>query len=325
MTNQEYDSPWKEAIENYFQECLEFFFPLAAQGIDWQRGYNFLDKELQQIAPDAEIGRRYVDKLVQVWQHDGGEKWVLIHLEVQSYEESNFAQRMYVYHYRLFDRYHRSIASFAILGDERLNWKPNSYSDELWGCEINFKFPVVKLLEFQERWAELEASNNPFATVVMAHLKAKATRQDDTERKQWKLYLTKRLYQKGYQREQIINLFRFIDWVMQLPPELEIKFQEEIGQYEEEKTMRYVTSIERMGIEKGREEGRQEGKQEGRQEGLREGLIAAIELGLELKFGSESLQLLTEISEIQDLEILETIKARIKMANNLREIQQVYQ
>jgi hypothetical protein len=63
MTNQEYDSPWKEAIENYSQECLEFFFPLAAKDIDWQRGYNFLDKELQQIAPDAEIGRRYVDKV----------------------------------------------------------------------------------------------------------------------------------------------------------------------------------------------------------------------------------------------------------------------
>jgi hypothetical protein len=210
-----------------------------------------------------------------------------------------------------------TIASFAILGDERLNWKFNSYTDELWGCEISFKFPIVKLLEFQQRWAELEASDNPFATVVMAHLKAKATRQDDTERKQWKLYLTKRLYEKGYQREQIINLFRFIDWVMQLPPELEIKFQEEISQYQEEQTMRYVTSIERMGIEKGREEGRQEG--------LREGLIAAIELGLELKFGSEGLQLLTEISQIQDLEILEAIKVRIKMANNLREIQQVYQ
>jgi hypothetical protein len=94
---------------------------------------------------------------------------------------------------------------------------------------------------------------------------------------------------------------------------LEIRFQEEISEYQEEQTMRYVTSIERMGIEKGR------------QEGLREGLIAAIELGLELKFGSEGLQLLTKISQIQDLEILEAIKARIKTANNLREIQQVYQ
>ncbi len=321
MTNQEYDSPWKEAIENYFQEFLEFFFPLAAQGINWQRGYNFLDKELQQIAPDAEIGRRYVDKLVQVWQNDGSEKWVLIHIEVQSYEESNFAERMFIYHYRLFDRYNRSIASFAILGDERLNWKPNTYSHELWGCKLTFEFPIVKLLEFQQRWAELEASNNPFATVVMAHLKAKATYQNDPERKQWKLYLTKRLYERGYRRPEIINLFRFIDWVMQLPPELEIGFRKEISQYEEEKTMRYVTSIERLA----KQEAIEEGLQEGLQQGLQQGLIGAIELGLELKFGSEGLQLLSEISQIQNLEVLEAIKTKIKTANNPGEIQQIYQ
>ncbi len=231
MANQEYDSPWKEAIENYFQECLEFFFPLAANNIDWQRGYIFLDKELQRIVRDAELGSRYVDKL----------------------------------------------------------------------------------LELQPRWAELEASNNPFATVAMAHLKAKATSQNAQERQRWKLYLTKRLYERGYEREQIINLFRFIDWIMDLPPELEEGFREEIEAYEEEKRMRYVTSIERIGIEKGK------------QEGLREGLIGAIELGLELKFGSAGLQLLPEISQIQDMKILETIKARIKTASSLTELQQVDQ
>jgi hypothetical protein len=32
-----------------------------------RRGYNFLDKELMQIAKDAEIGRCRADKLIQVW------------------------------------------------------------------------------------------------------------------------------------------------------------------------------------------------------------------------------------------------------------------
>ncbi len=47
----------------------------------------------------------------------------------------------------------------------------------------------------------------------MAHIKAKETRQDNEVRKYWKLYLTKRLYERGYQKEDIIKLFRFIDWV----------------------------------------------------------------------------------------------------------------
>ena len=71
----------------------------------------------------------------------------MIHLEVQSYEEKDFAKRMYIYHYRLFDRYNQSIASFAILADERASWRPNQFRDELWGCEVTFKFPIVKLLD----------------------------------------------------------------------------------------------------------------------------------------------------------------------------------
>ncbi len=43
-------------------------------------------------------------------------------------------------------------------------------------------FPAVKLWDYNECWSELEASDNPFATVVMAHLKTKATRKDNQVR-----------------------------------------------------------------------------------------------------------------------------------------------
>jgi hypothetical protein len=36
MPVDEYDTPWKEAIEIYFLECIEFFFPIAAAEIDWK-------------------------------------------------------------------------------------------------------------------------------------------------------------------------------------------------------------------------------------------------------------------------------------------------
>jgi hypothetical protein len=45
----EYDSPWKEGIELYFKEFMEFFFPQIAGEIDWGNGYEFLDKELQSV------------------------------------------------------------------------------------------------------------------------------------------------------------------------------------------------------------------------------------------------------------------------------------
>jgi hypothetical protein len=45
----DYDSPWKEALEAYFPLFLAFFFPEVHTAIDWSRGYELLDKELQQV------------------------------------------------------------------------------------------------------------------------------------------------------------------------------------------------------------------------------------------------------------------------------------
>ena len=30
------DSPWKEMLEQYFQEFMTFFFPAIAEDIDWE-------------------------------------------------------------------------------------------------------------------------------------------------------------------------------------------------------------------------------------------------------------------------------------------------
>jgi hypothetical protein len=73
---------------------------------------------------------------------------------------------------------------------------------------------MVKLLDYGADWPTLEGNDNPFATVVMAHLKALETRTDDPSRYRWKLALVKRLYERRYSRQDILELFRFIDWVM---------------------------------------------------------------------------------------------------------------
>ncbi|MCP4346718.1 MAG: hypothetical protein GY795_14470 [Desulfobacterales bacterium] len=49
MTNEnsaDYDSPWKEAVEVYFEAFMLFFFPNIHDEIDWSMGYEFLEKEL---------------------------------------------------------------------------------------------------------------------------------------------------------------------------------------------------------------------------------------------------------------------------------------
>src|SRR5579862_9327214 len=131
-----------------------------------------LDKELQQLLPKSARGRRTVDLLVKVWRLDGSEAWVLIHIEVQARRERDFGLRMFVYNARIADRYNQEVVSLAVLVDGSPSWRPDSYEWELWGCRKRLDFPIVKLLDFRGREAELENDGNPFAIVVLAHLKA---------------------------------------------------------------------------------------------------------------------------------------------------------
>ncbi|MEB3213900.1 MAG: hypothetical protein VKL39_21310 [Leptolyngbyaceae bacterium] len=124
------------------------------------------------------------------------------------------------------------------------------------GREIIFQFTIAKLLDYAADWSTLEANTNPFSTVVMAHLKAQETRGDALTRKNWKVRLTRRLYEQGYRREDILELYRFIDWLIELPAPLEAQFQQEIAELEED-PMRYLSTIERQGIEQGIEQGRE--------------------------------------------------------------------
>ena len=94
----DYDSPWKEALARYLPDAFALFFPEVRTQIDWRRGYTLLDKELQQVTRDADLGRRLADTLVKVWRTDGTDAWVLIHIEVQGQPERDVARRMFVYY-----------------------------------------------------------------------------------------------------------------------------------------------------------------------------------------------------------------------------------
>lgn len=144
------------------------------------------------------------------------------------------------------------------------------------------------------------------AIVVMAHLAALNTTRNRNERKVQKLALVRRLYEQGFEKQDILNLFAFIDWMMTLPPDLSAEFNRELQQLEARQSMQYVTSIERNA--------------------RKEELLEAIELGLEIKFGVESaLNFISEISQIDDIEQLRAIRNGIKTATSIAELQRLYQ
>jgi hypothetical protein len=245
------DSPWKDILRSYFPQAIAFFFPQTDALIDWNRPHEFLDKEFQQVSQDAQVGRRYADQLVKVWLKGGQQIWLLLHLEVQSQSETEFEERMFIYSLRIFDQFRQVPISLAILCDETLSWRPSRYDAEYPDTSLNFRFGTVKLLDWRDRMDELESSTNPFATVVMAHLRVIETRRNVDRRKAWKFRLTRALYEKGYERQAVLDLYRFIDWVMILPEAVEREFWQELQSFEEERKVTYVTNAERFGFERG--------------------------------------------------------------------------
>ena len=73
---------------------------------------------------------------------------MLIHIEVQGQRDADFARRMFVYAYRLFDRYAREIVSLAVLADPTPGWRPRRFAVGRWGSRLGLTFPSVKLTDY---------------------------------------------------------------------------------------------------------------------------------------------------------------------------------
>ena len=208
---------------------------------------------------------------------------------------------MFIYNYRAFDLYQKPVISLAILGDETKSWRPNSFQYCFGSSQLIFNFSIVKLLDYQ--WEELEQSNNIFAIVVMAHLKTKATNSNLSAREQWKWNLARLLYERGYNRKEIVDLYKVIDLMMALSEDLQLSFDQKFANYQEERKMPLVTNIERRAIERTR-------KQD------------IIKL-LQVRFGDIPENLIASINQIDDTSFLEQIFVSAINVSSLEEFAQL--
>ncbi len=304
----DFDSPWKEALDLFLEPFLELLFPHVHAAVDWSRAYESLDKELQRIARDARSRKRLADKLFKVWRTDGAETRLLIHVEIQGSREEEFPKRMFEYAYRIYDKYGPPLVSLAVLCDDQPAWRPDGFEYNALGFHLGLRFPTAKLLDFRGREDELERSTNPFAAVVLAHLRALETRQAPDDRRNWKVRLVKGLYERGLTRDEVRQLYRLIDWMMTLPGELEQEFRSHIERFEEERCMPYVSSIERLA------------REEGLEEGLAQGLVEGIGVALEARFGVPGKRLLRQVRALKNVARLRSFAQALKTAGSVDEL-----
>jgi hypothetical protein len=202
------------------------------------------------------------------------------------------------------------VVSLAVLGDESSKWRPNTYSYAIGGCEVSLKFPIAKLLDYESRWQELETNTNPFAIIVMAHLKTKATTGNLSEREQWKWTLIRGLYERGLNKEQIVKLFKIIDMMMTLPEQLQQKLVKKINSFEEERKMPFISPTEQMAIERGKEIGALQNARN---------YITTV---LQARLGEVSLEIIVSLSLISNLSILDEMLKLAVTVNSLDDFKQ---
>ena len=158
----------------------------------------------------------------------------------------------------------------------------------------------MKLQDLAQHEAALEADTNPFAKIVLAHLKTQQTQGDSADRKAWKLRLVRGLYDQGFSSNDVRELFRLIDWLMELPTALKQSFWEDVAKIEEEKHMPFITTPERLA--------------------LCRGMRVSIQIVLRTRFGADGLELMPKIEMIYDEDQLQTILMALVTAVDLAEV-----
>jgi len=303
------DGGWKQIIEDYFAEFLRFYFPAVHARIDFEKEYEYLDKDLAALTVDAAAGNRVVDKLVRVHWKSGRSDWILIHVEVQSRSGEDFAARMCRYNCRIWDRHDRDVLSLAVLADGDPDFRPCSHERAIGPCRLTFAYPIVKILDHKTE-AELRADSSPMAAVSLMQRKQIEAGTDVARRFSYKIAQTRDLLaRRGLNAVDVGKLFRFLDYLFRLPNELETQYRDHLHAIEEEMNVPYVTGIERLA--------REEGREEGREQGLRESVLDAVRI----RFGEVPTQLSERIMRCGDVERLRALLRQAltaKSADDLR-------
>jgi len=103
MKQRKSDILWKVIMEEVFDDLLRFIMPDADQEYNMERGFEFLEKELAEMypEPEKESDTRFADKLIKVFNRQGEEDWILVHIEVQgdTSKRVQFTERMFRYFY----------------------------------------------------------------------------------------------------------------------------------------------------------------------------------------------------------------------------------
>jgi hypothetical protein len=173
---------------------------------------------------------------------------------VQPRREKEIARRMYQYHHRIVGCFEQSVVTLLILADLQPGWWVSAYETEIWGCKVRFEFSVCKLLDLEAQ--VLERPGDAASIVIAAYLEALRTAKNPRARFEVKYRIMRRFIEQLFEWQDVLEIFRILDWLLTLPDEMAPEFREKMTSYN--KVMPFISSLERISLEQGLQQGRQE-------------------------------------------------------------------
>ncbi len=259
------DTLWKSILEDIFEDFLLFFYPDAGSFFDFSKDFEYLDKELEQLFPpeDNSYQTRFVDKLVKVHCKNGNNEWILVHIEIQGYNDAYFGRRMFTYYSRILDKYDKPITAFAIFTESNAAFKPCEYHREFMGTSLLYRFNSFKILEQDEQM--LRESDNPFATVILTVQTAlKRKKMSEDELFNLKVELARTLLSRKLPKSKVRSMLFFMRFYIRFEKrETDVKFEKAVDQITKSKQ---TMGIEEFIMNRIKEEVRAEARAEARDE-----------------------------------------------------------
>ena len=291
MEKQQYtdhDGLFKQLLTVFFVEFVELFFPKLREYLA-PNSVTFLDKE---VFTDVMEGERYETDIIVRVRFAEGDAYFLIHVENQSYVETEFDRRMFRYFARLYEKFHLPVYPIVVLSYDRPKKAAIDYHQ--------VKFPDFEVLKFNYRviqlnrlnWRDFLERKNPVASALMAKMKIAPEDRPRVKVECLRLLATLRL---DPARMHLIS--GFVDSYLKLNEVETRQFTEQIAKIrpeEKEEVMQIVTSWMEEGIEIGLDRGRKEGREEGREEGKLQLLL----LQLTRRFGKLQSDVEARISKL---------------------------
>jgi hypothetical protein len=221
-----YDEPWKSFIINHFQLFLTLYFPEMARAVDWSVPVVFPSTELSQIFGKARRRNKFIDIIAQVTLLSGEKQVILLHFEVQTKFSKHLGSRLYQLHCGLRWQFPgQQVASLVVRSDLAKIWQPLTYTFAVGGFSTSVEFPTCKISEKLE--TELKDNYSLPAMVARAQIEALKTTSNANARYEAKKRLIRMLYERHYEREEVFEILRYLDWMMHLSEDLERRLRDE--------------------------------------------------------------------------------------------------